>query len=45
MLASLPPGNATEEFVKVVRRLPVRIDLTNYHPEISHLFISLSVTP
>jgi membrane fusion protein, multidrug efflux system len=44
-LALLPPENATGNFVKVVQRLPVRIDLTNYNPEISPLFIGLSVTP
>jgi membrane fusion protein (multidrug efflux system) len=44
-LALLPPENATGNFVKVVQRLPVRIDLINYHPEVSPLFIGLSVTP
>jgi membrane fusion protein (multidrug efflux system) len=44
-LALLPPENATGNFVKVVQRLPVRIDLTNYNPELSPLFIGLSVTP
>jgi membrane fusion protein, multidrug efflux system len=44
-LALLPPENATGNFVKVVQRLPVRIDLINYNPEISPLFIGLSVTP
>ncbi len=44
-LALLPPENATGNFVKVVQRLPVRIDFTNYNPEISPLFIGLSVTP
>jgi membrane fusion protein (multidrug efflux system) len=44
-LALLPPENATGNFVKVVQRLPVRIDLINYNPEISPLFIGLSITP
>jgi membrane fusion protein, multidrug efflux system len=44
-LALLPPENATGNFVKVVQRLPVRIDLINYNPQISPLFIGLSVTP
>ena len=44
-LALLPPENATGNFVKVVQRLPVRIDVINYHPEITPLFIGLSVTP
>ena len=44
-LALLPPENATGNFVKVVQRLPVRIDLINYNPGISPLFIGLSVTP
>jgi membrane fusion protein, multidrug efflux system len=44
-LALLPAENATGNFVKVVQRLPVRIDLINYNPKISPLFIGLSVTP
>ncbi|HVT27560.1 MAG TPA: HlyD family secretion protein, partial [Lacipirellulaceae bacterium] len=44
-LALLPPENATGNFVKVVQRLPVRIDLTNYDPNKEPLFIGLSVTP
>ena len=32
-LALLPAENATGNFVKVVQRLPVRIDLTNYDPD------------
>jgi membrane fusion protein (multidrug efflux system) len=44
-LALLPPQNATGNFVKVVQRLPVRIDLTNYDPNKDPLFIGLSVTP
>jgi membrane fusion protein (multidrug efflux system) len=44
-LALLPPENATGNFVKVVQRLPVRIELENYDPEDAPLFIGLSVTP
>jgi membrane fusion protein, multidrug efflux system len=44
-LALLPAENATGNFVKVVQRLPVRIDLINYNPEGHPLFIGLSVTP
>jgi membrane fusion protein, multidrug efflux system len=44
-LALLPPQNATGNFVKVVQRLPVRIELQNYDPDKDPLFIGLSVTP
>ena len=44
-LALLPAQNATGNFVKVVQRLPVRIDLDNYDPDKIPLFIGLSVTP
>jgi membrane fusion protein, multidrug efflux system len=44
-LALLPPQNATGNFVKVVQRLPVRIDLVNYDPDKLPLFVGLSVTP
>ena len=44
-LALLPPQNATGNFVKVVQRLPVRIELTDYDPTHLPLFIGLSVTP
>lgn len=44
-LALLPPQNATGNFVKVVQRLPVRVDLVNYDPEKWPLFVGLSVTP
>jgi membrane fusion protein, multidrug efflux system len=44
-LALLPAENATGNFVKVVQRLPVRIDLIDYNPDIIPLFIGLSVTP
>ena len=44
-LALLPPENATGNFVKVVQRLPVRIELVGYDPEKEPLFVGLSVTP
>jgi membrane fusion protein (multidrug efflux system) len=44
-LALLPPQNATGNFVKIVQRLPVRIELTNYNPDKEPLFVGLSVTP
>ena len=44
-LALLPAENATGNFVKVVQRLPVRIELVNYNPDTAPLFIGLSVTP
>jgi len=44
-LALLPPQNATGNFVKVVQRLPVRIDILNYDPDEAPLFVGLSVTP
>jgi membrane fusion protein (multidrug efflux system) len=44
-LALLPAQNATGNFVKVVQRLPVRIDLLNYDPAKSPLFVGLSVEP
>jgi membrane fusion protein (multidrug efflux system) len=44
-LALLPPQNATGNFVKIVQRLPVRIDLTNYNPDKEPLFVGLSVVP
>lgn len=44
-LALLPAENATGNFVKVVQRLPVRIDLMDYDPDKNPLFIGLSVTP
>jgi membrane fusion protein (multidrug efflux system) len=39
------PQNATGNFVKVVQRLPVRIELQGYDPSKEPLFIGLSVTP
>jgi membrane fusion protein (multidrug efflux system) len=44
-LSLLPPQNATGNFVKIVQRLPVRIELTDYDPEKAPLFVGLSVTP
>ena len=44
-LALLPAENATGNFVKVVQRLPVRIDLVDYSPDTAPLFVGLSVTP
>jgi membrane fusion protein (multidrug efflux system) len=44
-LALLPAENATGNFVKVVQRLPVRIELDDYDPDKTPLFIGLSVTP
>jgi membrane fusion protein (multidrug efflux system) len=42
-LALLPAQNATGNFVKVVQRLPVRIDVVDYDPEKLPLFVGLSV--
>jgi len=44
-LSLLPPQNATGNFVKIVQRLPVRVELTNYDPEPTPLFVGLSVVP
>jgi membrane fusion protein (multidrug efflux system) len=44
-LALLPAENATGNFVKVVQRLPVRIEILDYNPDDTTLFIGLSVTP
>jgi membrane fusion protein, multidrug efflux system len=44
-LALLPPENATGNFVKVVQRLPVRIDLEDYDPNENTLFNGTSVVP
>jgi membrane fusion protein (multidrug efflux system) len=44
-LALLPAQNATGNFVKVVQRLPVRIDLLNYHPDKMPLFVGVSIEP
>jgi membrane fusion protein (multidrug efflux system) len=44
-LALLPPENATGNFVKVVQRLPVRIDLVDYNADQAPLFVGTSVVP
>lgn len=44
-LALLPAQNATGNFVKIVQRLPVRIDLEGYDPATRPLFIGTSVVP
>jgi membrane fusion protein (multidrug efflux system) len=44
-LALLPAQDATGNFVKVVQRLPVRIDVMNYDPDSLPLFVGLSVEP
>jgi membrane fusion protein, multidrug efflux system len=44
-LSLLPAENATGNFVKVVQRLPVRIDLEGYDPNKETLFIGTSVVP
>jgi membrane fusion protein, multidrug efflux system len=44
-LALLPAQNATGNFIKVVQRLPVRIDLVGYDPDKYPLFIGTSVVP
>ncbi len=44
-LALLPAENATGNFIKVVQRLPVRIDLVDYNPDRTPLFIGTSVVP
>ena len=44
-LALLPPENATGNFIKVVQRLPVRIDLVDYDADQAPLFIGASVVP
>jgi membrane fusion protein (multidrug efflux system) len=40
-----PPQNPAGNSVKVVPRLPVRIELTDYNPNKTPLFVGLSVTP
>ena len=44
-MALLPAQNATGNFVKIVQRLPVRIDLVGGNPEDTPLFVGLSVVP
>jgi membrane fusion protein (multidrug efflux system) len=44
-LSLLPPQNATGNFVKIVQRLPVRIELIDYDPDEAPLFAGTSVVP
>jgi len=44
-LALLPAQNATGNFVKVVQRLPVRIELEDYDADKRPLFVGTSVIP
>jgi membrane fusion protein, multidrug efflux system len=44
-LALLPAENATGNVIKVVQRLPVRIELEGYDPNKDTLFIGTSVVP
>jgi membrane fusion protein (multidrug efflux system) len=44
-LALLPPQNATGNFVKIVQRLPVRVELTDYDADKTPLFVGTSVVP
>ncbi len=44
-LSLLPPENATGNFVKVVQRLPVRIEFDQPPPTETPLFVGLSVEP
>ncbi|MGO8744767.1 MAG: efflux RND transporter periplasmic adaptor subunit [Thermoguttaceae bacterium] len=44
-LSLLPAQNATGNYVKIVQRLPVRVELTDYDPAKTPLFVGLSVTP
>jgi membrane fusion protein, multidrug efflux system len=44
-LALLPPENATGNFIKVVQRLPVRVDLEGYDPNENTSFNGTSVVP
>jgi membrane fusion protein (multidrug efflux system) len=44
-MSLLPAQNATGNFVKVVQRLPVRIELTEPPPKDAPLFVGLSVAP
>ena len=44
-LSLLPPQNATGNYVKIVQRLPVRIELAGYDPDKAPLFAGLSVVP
>jgi membrane fusion protein (multidrug efflux system) len=44
-MALLPPQNATGNFVKIVQRLPVRVELVGGNPPDTPLFVGLSATP
>ena len=44
-LALLPPQNATGNYIKIVQRLPVRIEVEGYDPDKKPLFIGASVVP
>jgi membrane fusion protein (multidrug efflux system) len=44
-LALLPPQNATGNFVKIVQRLPVRIEFDDYDADKIPVFVGLSVVP
>ena len=44
-LALLPPQNATGNYIKILQRLPVRIELEGYDPDKKPLFIGTSVVP
>ena len=44
-LSLLPPQNATGNYVKIVQRLPVRVELTDYDPDQVPLFVGVSVVP
>ena len=44
-LALLPAQNATGNYIKIVQRLPVRIELEGYDPDKKPLFIGTSVVP
>ena len=44
-LSLLPPQNATGNFVKIVQRLPVRVELTTTTRIKTPLFVGLSVVP
>ncbi len=44
-LSLLPAQNATGNFIKVVQRLPVRIEPVDYDPDKNPLFVGLSVVP
>ena len=43
--ALLPAQNATGNFVKIVQRLPVRVNLIDGNPPDTPLFVGLSVEP